>query len=441
MSRPIVVKSWRPAEAILPAATVESVMLLKGASDRPISAEHDRCLTPTDTLSRIRPHFAALGITRLGDVTGLDSLDIPVSFAARPNSFSLSVNLGKGTDIASARVSAAMEATELAVAERLPDGGVLASINELLASGSNPLDVSQVARCQPHRLDPDEPLLWVEGQELFSGKPIMVPWALVGLDHRVAPKGYHDAFEISTDGLASGNTPAEAILHGICELIERDAFAQLELMQPRKLLQRRREVESAGPQLQMLLDRIARRGLELRLFEMTSDIAVPAYFAVLSQSDRDDTAFHSWSSLCGGCGCHPSPMRAMTRAVSEAAQARLAMAAGARDDLPPSHYRPTEKFAMASVPEEFGQPMTLERPRVRTPASAAPASSMGERILELLAALAVAGIDQAISVELDAKDLGIGVARVIIPELQIPLHGLRTQVLRRGLRQLVEASR
>jgi ribosomal protein S12 methylthiotransferase accessory factor len=168
---------------------------------------------------------------------------------------------------------------------------------------------------------------------------------------------------------------------------------------------------------------------------------VPAYFAILSQPERDDAAYHSWSSLCGGCGCHPSPMRAMTRAISEAAQARLAMAAGARDDLPPSHYRPTEKFSMASVPTEFGQPMAIERTRVRAPASAAPASSMGERILVLLAALAAAGINQAISVELNARDLGIGVARVIIPELQIPLHGLRTQVLRRGLRQLVEASR
>jgi YcaO-like protein with predicted kinase domain len=441
MSRPIVVESWRPAEAILPAATVESVMTLEGAGDRPISTEHDRCLTPSDTLARIRPHFAKLGITRIGDVTGLDSLEIPVAFAARPNSFSLSVNLGKGTDIASARASAAMEATELAVAERLPDGGVLASVSELSASGSALVDLSQVARCQPHRLDPDEPLLWVEGRELFSGKTLMVPWALVGLDHRVAPKGYHDAFEVATDGLASGNTPAEAVLHGICELIERDAFAQLELMQPRKLQHLRRSVVTPGPQLQGLLDRIARRGLELRLFEMTSDIAVPAYFAVLSQPERDETAFHSWSSLCGGCGCHPSPVRAMTRAISEAAQARLAMAAAARDDLPRSHYRPTEKFTKASVPEELGMPMEMGKALSRAPARAAPASSMGERILMLLASLASAGINQVISVELNAKDLGIGVTRVIIPELQIPLHGLRTQVLRRGLRQLVEASR
>ena len=58
----------------------------------------------------------------------------------------------------------------------------------------------------------------------------MVPWALVGLDHRPGAAGYHDAFEVATDGLASGNMLAEAVLHGLCELVERDAYAQLELM-------------------------------------------------------------------------------------------------------------------------------------------------------------------------------------------------------------------
>ena len=111
-------RSRRPAESLLPAAAFAAVMAIEGAEDRPISADHDRCLTPEATLSRIRPHFASLGITRLGEITGLDSLGIPVAFATRPNSFSLSVNLGKGRDQASARASAAMEAAEIAIAER-----------------------------------------------------------------------------------------------------------------------------------------------------------------------------------------------------------------------------------------------------------------------------------------------------------------------------------
>ena len=93
---------------------------------------------------------------------------------------------------------------------------------------------------------------------------------------------------------------------------------------------------------------------------MTSDIAIPAYFAILSQAERDEGEFYSWSSLCGGCGCHASPERAMIRAVTEAAQARIAMAAGARDDLPPSHYQPADKFMRETAQDMFGAAMRID---------------------------------------------------------------------------------
>lgn len=438
---PAAVRSRRPAETHLPAAAFAAVMEIDGANDRPVSADHDRCLTPEATLERIKPHFASLGITRLGEITGLDSLGIPVALATRPNSFSLSVNLGKGGDSASARASAAMEAAEIAIAERLPENAITGSQSELALAGHHVLDLGRIARCQPHRLDPDEPLVWVKGHSLFNGEAVMVPWALVGLDHRPGAQGYHDAFEVATDGLASGNMLAEAVLHGLCELVERDAYAQLELMPAQKLIARRRSIQTSGPQLAGLVDLIARRGLELRLFEMTSDIAIPAYFAILSQGARDEGEFYSWSSLCGGCGCHPSPERAMIRAVTEAAQARTAMAAGARDDLPPAHYQPGDRFLGESVQDMFGAAMRMEGACTRRSTPGWATTSFGERILHVLGALARVGIDEAIMVELDSGRIGARVARVIVPDLQIPLHGERTQVLARALRHLLEAAR
>ena len=50
------------------------------------NAYHDRAIAPGQTLSRIRPLFPALGITRVGLLTGLDTIGIPVAFATRPNS-------------------------------------------------------------------------------------------------------------------------------------------------------------------------------------------------------------------------------------------------------------------------------------------------------------------------------------------------------------------
>jgi ribosomal protein S12 methylthiotransferase accessory factor len=431
----------RPAESLLPAAAFAAVMSIDGADERPVSADHDRCLTPEATLERIRPHFAALGITRLGEITGLDSLGIPVALATRPNSFSLSVNLGKGRDRASARASAAMEATEIAIAERLPQDGITASLSEMEKSGRTILDLGRIARCQPHRLDPDEPLSWATGHSLFTGAPIAVPWALVGLDHRPGAAAYHDAFEVATDGLASGNLLAEAVLHGLYELVERDAFAQLELMPGQRLAARRRNVQAVGPELAQLLDLIARRGLELRLFEMTSDIAIPAYFAILSQAELDAGEFYAFSSLCGGCGCHASPERAMIRAVTEAAQARIAMAAGARDDLPPSHYQPADKFMRETTQDKFGPAMRIDGRKPLRNSSSWVTTSFGDRILHVLSALARVGIDEAGVVELPSGAIDARVARVIVPDLQIPLHGERTQVLGRALRHLVEIAR
>ena len=105
--------------------------LLDGSLDAPISTLHDRRVSPAQTLEILRPLLRRLGITRLGDITGLDNLGVPIACAIRPNSFSLSVNLGKGPDRDSAHASAAMEAAEIAIAERLPAARLHASLYEL----------------------------------------------------------------------------------------------------------------------------------------------------------------------------------------------------------------------------------------------------------------------------------------------------------------------
>src|SRR5256885_2271791 len=67
---------------------------------------------PGETLARVRPHAARMGITRLGNITGLNRIGIPVAIAVRPNSRSVSVSQGKGYDLPQAMASALMEACE-----------------------------------------------------------------------------------------------------------------------------------------------------------------------------------------------------------------------------------------------------------------------------------------------------------------------------------------
>src|SRR5580700_11508074 len=71
-----------------------------------------RTTAPEETLARVRPYAARMGITRLGNITGLDRIGIPVAIAVRPNSRSASVSQGKGLDLPQAMASALMEACE-----------------------------------------------------------------------------------------------------------------------------------------------------------------------------------------------------------------------------------------------------------------------------------------------------------------------------------------
>ncbi|HEY9009478.1 MAG TPA: hypothetical protein VIN06_00525, partial [Devosia sp.] len=64
----------------------------------------------------MRPFLADFGITRLARQTGLDAIGIPCFAAIRPNSKTLSVNMGKGIDDDAAMASAIMEAVEYAIA-------------------------------------------------------------------------------------------------------------------------------------------------------------------------------------------------------------------------------------------------------------------------------------------------------------------------------------
>ena len=71
------------------------------------------------TLERVTPYLPVMGITRIANVTGFDTIGIPVVMVTRPNSRSISVSQGKGFDVPSAKASGVMESIESYHAERI----------------------------------------------------------------------------------------------------------------------------------------------------------------------------------------------------------------------------------------------------------------------------------------------------------------------------------
>ncbi len=148
-----------------------------------------RLISPEETLEKVQRFFPVMGITRVADITGLDTIGIPVIAVCRPNSRSVVVSLGKGLDVMAARASGVMESIEAFMAERIVRPLIIGSVNDLRFS-HRLVDVDLIPRTADSLYHPDFPLLWIEGQGLISQSPVWVPYELVHTAYTLpAPTG------------------------------------------------------------------------------------------------------------------------------------------------------------------------------------------------------------------------------------------------------------
>jgi YcaO-like protein with predicted kinase domain len=369
-----------------------------------------RVVDPGGTLARVMPLAAAMGVTRVAMLTGLDIVGIPVAAATRPNSRSIAVHQGKGVSVAAAKASAVMEAVEMFHAEHVKLPLRLASYAELSADVSA-ADPARLPRCRA-AVESDR-LLWVEAQELMSGAPLWVPYEMVSADFTLPYPSGSGAFQATTNGLASGNHRLEAILHGLYEVVERDAIA---LWRAAVRTQEDCALDPGsvdGPTSRPLLDLFKRAGIMLRIWDVTSDIRLPVFVCLAMEPDPTEGVEPEL-----GSGCHADRDVALARALTEAAQARLTRISGARDDFPVESYGSPERrarqqsarrlFGQSPARRDFRAAPTLEGPTLRHDLDVA------------LSRLSDAGLRQVAWVDLTRPEFGIPVGRVVVPGLEGP---------------------
>jgi YcaO-like protein with predicted kinase domain len=367
------------------------------------------------TFARARKLFAPLGITRVANVTGLDCIGIPVVMVCRPNSRSLAVSQGKGVDLDAARASGVMETIELYHAERITLPLKLASYDELRYS--HPIaHPDRLPRIATGRFTPDTPLLWVEGVDVCSARPLWVPYELVHQNYTLPLPPGTGCFVLSSNGLASGNVPGEAVAHGLCEVIERDAKSLWRLSTLEGQDATGIQLDTiTDPVCRGLLDAYERAQVAVGVWDMTSDVGVAAFTCVIV--DRQDNPFRPLGPA-EGMGCHPRREVALCRALTEAAQARLTLIAGSRDDNGRTRYRSAR---LASLSQYALGRLASRRARdfaeVPSREHANPVAEVGH----LIEALNRAGFEQVVVVDLTKPEIGIPVARVIVPGLE-PYH-------------------
>ena len=385
----------------------------------------------------MRPLAASMGVTRVANVTGLDTLGIPVVAVYRPNARSLVVSQGKGLDLWAAKASGLMEAIEGFHAEHAELPLRLASAREL-ARAHELVDLAGLPRVSVSTgsFHLDRQILWCEARELGTDRPLWVPYELVHTNFTLPLPAGSGYFTMSSNGLASGNHLLEAISHGLCEVIERDALALWDAAGGSGAARGRIDPGSVDdPDCARVLAAMQGADLALGIWDITSDIGVATFACVLVDRGPGDIGQVYTSH---GSGCHPSRAIALLRALTEAAQTRLTFIAGTRDDAD------REFFERARDPARIARLWAeLDAPGEGRGFGAVPsreAEDFEDDVRWLRERLAAAGLAQVAVVDLTQPRFGIPVVRVIVPGLE-SLHGIpgyvpgaRARALREQLR-------
>jgi putative methanogenesis marker protein 1 len=291
-----------------------------------------RVFDPETTLANTTKLLPKIGVTRIANITDLDRVGIPVFSAIRPSAAAGAINIysGKGINETNARISAIMESFERCLAEQ-PEVSLNLSGVEL---NTERITGTYESLCESYpTLYPDALLLpqpvaehtsleWVMGHDLMNDVEVLVPANAVF--HPYDPQNGTKLFRSNTNGLASGNTIEEAVLHGLLEVIERDELSIAEYTRnpgTEIIL-----TESDGMNFK-LKRKLEEAGILVKIWLLDSDIEIPTVVVAL-----DDTVLKDPALLVMGAGSHLSPEIAVSRAITEAAQSRVVQIHGARED-------------------------------------------------------------------------------------------------------------
>ncbi|MFD1626888.1 YcaO-like family protein [Azospirillum griseum] len=372
-----------------------------------------RIVAPEQTLARVRPFLPIMGITRIANVTGLDTVGIPVVMVTRPNSRSISVSQGKGVTLAAAKASGVMESIESYHAERITLPLKFASFEEL--RWTHPVvDVDRLPRLSTSTYSPHSPILWIEGTDLLSGGPKWVPFETVHLNLTTPMAPGHGSFLTSSNGLASGNHLVEATSHAITELIERDAATLWRQTGEARQSATRIDLATINdPVCQSLIDRFDAAGVGVGVWDISSDVGLPAFLCRITE--REDSPQHAIRPA-SGMGCHTARDIALSRALTEAAQSRLTFIAGARDDMPRAEY--DRHLDMSQYRRWQDRIVSGSGNKPFTDCPTHTATTIDADLAHQLERLRMIGVDEVVAVDLTKPEFGIPVVRVVIPGLE-----------------------
>jgi ribosomal protein S12 methylthiotransferase accessory factor len=307
-----------------------------GAGDKLVMTSGGyRTVSSRATVARFRKHVSPL----TGVVTKLERIeaDLPMNtnFYASHN-FSAPAqdvdelragltggSFGKGSTAEQGEASALMEAIErysgifqgdeIRMTRRFtdfPSGDAILPNDVLLFSDaqSQPeqtsADESHETQTAPSLFDPSAKIEWSPVWSLRDQRFKYLPTSLLYFFYR-GPAAFH----ADSNGCAAGNTLEEAIVQGFLELVERDSYAIWWYNRLRRAEVDLRQFDDSY--IRDLQTQLAETGRRLWVLDITSDLGVPTYVAILHwiQNGQENIEF--------GSGAHFDKRIALLRALTE----------------------------------------------------------------------------------------------------------------------------
>ncbi|MDH6574908.1 TOMM precursor leader peptide-binding protein [Kitasatospora sp. MAP5-34] len=295
-------------------------------------------------------------------------------------------------------------------------------------------DVLELPEFRLARYTPDLSMSWVYGWSMGADRALAVPeqvayWGLPAASDGGGPARF--VLE-SSNGCGLGNSLEEAVLHGLLEVAERDAF--LMAWYARTPLTRVATPDD-DPLVGHFVDRLDSLGYDLLLFAADNDFGVPVVASLVLCRDTESPAPQAFFAA----GAHPDPREAIRSAAVEAVvnlehaaeQARARPAKFDRDRLRPMLDQPVlvagmdDHIGLYTLPEARARfefllaDRTPPRPWQEVwPGRPQPVPDLGALLTELAARVVRAGMDVVVVDQTDPvvrDSLGLYAAKVVVP--------------------------
>jgi ribosomal protein S12 methylthiotransferase accessory factor len=292
-----------------------SKIVLRDAFKR-FTLDQDKILTPEETIRRFKNKLKKVDLDILEQTVRIDNgrLNIPVFFSSCGQDaiavIGTKKQMGKGATPQQAEASALME-----LAERFSFFSFLKNPKNFFTDTypnikENPISFDLIAQSVHDDSEDPEisrtifekvPLQWTRAYNLTRNQDVVIPF-----DWFFAINEFN--------GPSAGNCAEEAILQGICEIVERHTSS---IISHNRLKVSAIDPDSAtDPMVKEMIQKYTNAGISFYLSDFSLDTGIPSV-GVLAY---DPLNFPDKSEIVWTAGTTPDPQKALSRALTEVAQ-------------------------------------------------------------------------------------------------------------------------